>query len=192
VTKDSEELPHGQVIHWEDTYEMLECRGCETVTLRHKYWFSELPDEVQTAYYPPPVSRPKPPWKYKLPRDFGLLIDEIYAALHSNSRRLAMMGARTLVDIVLLDKVGDVGAFPRKLEQMEHQGFIGRQNREYLAAALDAGSAATHRGYQPKEEELAHVMDIVENLLQAVYVLEDAAAKLRTTTPPRLGKERTR
>ena len=95
------------------------------------------------------------------------------------------MGARTLVDMLMLDKIGDVGSFQHKLEQLEKRGLVGRQNRNFLAVALDAGNAAAHRGYQPKKEQLNHAMDIVENLLQAVYVLEGAAEELKKSMPQR-------
>ncbi len=96
-----------------------------------------------------------------------------------------MMGARTLVDMAILDKVGDAGNFQQKLEALQDQGFIGKRNREVLAAALDAGNATAHRGHTFKSTEVNQVMDIVENLLQAVYVLENAAEKIKTATPPR-------
>jgi hypothetical protein len=98
------------------------------------------------------------------------------------------MGARTVVDMLLMDKVGDLGTFSEKLTQLEGDGFVGRKNREFLGAALDAGNAAAHRGYQPKKEHLDHVMDIVENVLQAVYILEEAADELKKSTPARKHK----
>jgi hypothetical protein len=164
---------------------MLECCGCETVTLRHTNVFSEDP-EPNVKYYPPSVSRRMPLWRKKLD-DYKLraVVGEVYSALGTDCRRLAMMGARTVVDMVLTDKVGDVGSFTKKLEKLEQVGFVSRQSREFLAAALDAGNAAAHRGFQPSKEQLNHVMDIVENVLQAVYVLQGAAAELRKTTPRR-------
>jgi hypothetical protein len=101
-----------------------------------------------------------------------------------------MMGARTLVDIVILEKVGDVGGFGQKLKELEAAGFVSSKNREVLEAALDAGSAAAHRGYAPKESDVNLVMNIVENLLQAVYVLHDAGEKLRKATPARSTRKR--
>jgi len=93
--------------------------------------------------------------------------------------------------MLLLDKVGDAGTFAQKLAQLEDAGFVGRRDRKFLDAALDAGSAAAHRGYQPKKEHLDHVMDIVENLLQAVYILEEAADELKESTPARKYKRPT-
>jgi hypothetical protein len=152
--------------------------------LRHTSSFSEEPED-EVKYYPPRVSRRVPAWKVNLPRDIGALLDEVYAALHNGSQRLALMGARAVVDLVITDKVGDVGGFRQKLEALEAQGFIAPKNRNVLAAALDAGRAATHRGHAAKPEHTGHVMDIVENLLQAVYILEGAAQELRQSTPAR-------
>jgi len=163
---------------------MLECCGCESVTLRHTFEFSEEPEPTVT-YYPPPVSRPSPKWERDLPLDVRSLMREIYSALHADNRRLALMGARTVVDLLLRHKVGDIGTFAQKLARLETEGFIARQNARYLAAALDAGSAAAHRGYEPRKEHLGHVMDIVENVLQAVYILENAADELQKATPTR-------
>jgi len=146
--------------------------------------FSETP-EPEVAYYPPPISRALPPWRYQLENELRSLLDEVYSALHTNSRRLALMGTRTMVDIVLTEKVGDSGSFRHKLEETEHQGFVARKNLEILDAALDAGSAAAHRGFNPAPSHLNQVMDIVENLLQAVYVLQDSASQIRKATPKR-------
>jgi len=184
-TSETAEIAACGKIWWEDTYEMVQCCGCETVSLRHTHNFSEEP-EPDVRYYPPAVSRPMPPWRSKL-KNYKLrsLLEEVYSALGTDCKCLATMGARTVVDMVLTDKVGEAGTFAQKLEKLEQAGFVSRQSREFLNAALDAGNAAAHRGFQPNEDQLNHVMDIVENVLQAVYVLQEAATELRKTTPPR-------
>jgi len=96
-----------------------------------------------------------------------------------------MMGARTLIDMLMVEKVGDVGTFDAKLKQLEGMGVISSRNREVLSAALDVGNAAIHRGHTPDPDDVNAVIDIVENLLQAVYVLPGMAQRLRTNTPRR-------
>jgi hypothetical protein len=85
----------------------------------------------------------------------------------------------------MLEKVGDIGSFAVKLEKLESEGFIGRKQKEFLSAVLDAGNAAAHRGHAASASEIEYAMDIVEHLLQAIYILEDAAQVLREKTPPR-------
>lgn len=171
-------------ISWDTTFEVLQCSGCLEVVLRRTYVFSEW-DQPDVRYFPPRISRHPPKWVHELPYDLGQVLEEVYRALDANNRRLPMMGARTLVDMVMVEKVGDVGGFAEKLLALEKAGFVSSKNREVLEAALDAGSAAAHRGLAAKAEQVNAVMDIVENLLQAVYVLQDAAQKLKQSTPPR-------
>jgi hypothetical protein len=96
-----------------------------------------------------------------------------------------MMGARALVDMVIVEKVGDLGSFAEKLKKLESEEYISATNRVVLEAALDVGSAAAHRGHAPRTSQIDAVMDIIENLLQAVYVLPDMAEELKNSTPPR-------
>jgi hypothetical protein len=174
---------------WWDRYEILQCCGCETISVMHTRYFAPL-DEKTVSFYPPRVSRREPEWSEHLPVAIRSLIGEVYTALAADSRRLAVMGARTVVDTVIAEKVGDLGPFRQKLESLESQGYIGKANREHLAVALDAGSAVAHRGHVPSSEAVEHVMNIVENLLEAVYVLGTAADSLSRETPPRWPSKR--
>ena len=172
-------------ISWDTTYEMLECRGCEEVRLRRTHVFSEWnPGEKEVSLFPPATDRRKPPWAAELPPEQAELMAEVYLALQAGSKRLATMGARTLIDMVILAKVGDKGSFPEKLRALENQGFVGKIERTVVEAALNAGSAAAHRGHSPSDEHLATVMDIVESLLRST-TLADRADDLRKGTPGR-------
>jgi hypothetical protein len=149
------------------------------------------PDTFIEQYFPPPVSRHPPTWLWKCPGDLKAVMTEVYRSLDANNLRLPMMGARTLIDLLMLDKVGDAGTFGEKLKKLENLGVISSQNRIVLEAALHVGSAAAHRGHSPSSDEVNDVMDIVENVLHAVYILPEMAAKLRKTTPPRPAKAKT-
>jgi hypothetical protein len=169
-----------------DRYDTLQCRGCESVSLRYQLLAGERCFE--TTYYPPPADRALPSWHHHLPNDLQGLLKEIYGALHADSRRLALMGVRTAIDMALLEKAGDVGSFEDKVKKLENDGFVTTRGREVLDAALEAGHAGIHRGVLLDHEHLISVIDIVEGLLQAVYVLGTQAAELRKATPPRRRK----
>jgi hypothetical protein len=173
---------------WSTRFEMIECCGCHFISLKRSFDFSEYEDLV-VEYFPPPVSRRQPNWgrHFLLNAPFELqeLHSEIYKALHANLGRLACMGMRALLDMVILGTVGDVGRFDQKLTALETSGRIGKQQREVLEAALEAGNAAAHRGHCPTPQQLNQVMDIVESILQQVYVLPHVAAELKRETPPR-------
>ena len=180
-----DEIEGGYPISWDYVYQMYQCCGCESVVLKATEMFSETPSEKEVRYFPPPVSRHSPDWSHQIPQQMGVVLSEIYNSLNADTRALPMMGARALLDMVIVDKVGDVGTFAEKLKNLESQGFISQKNREVLDAALDAGSAAAHRGYAPKLDDVHAVMDIVENLLQAIYVLDEVAKEIKKSIPPR-------
>ena len=167
-----------------DKYELLECCGCDTVCLRETSWWAPG-DETTVTTYPPRVARRPPDWRNRLPTAIREVLQEVYGALHLNHRRLAMMGARTILDLVALDRVGDCGNFKAALQALHKAGLISQKAVDVLYAAFDAGSAAAHRGHEPSAQEVNAVFDILENLLQAVYVLDRVAASLRKKTPPR-------
>jgi hypothetical protein len=168
---------------WHTRFEMLQCCGCQEAVLRRTFRFSENEDDVR--YFPPVMSRHLPKWRYDVPGGLRLLLEEIYRSLDSENLRLPMMGARALVDMLMVGKVGDVGNFGEKLKELEKAGFVSPQNREVLYAALELGNAAAHRGHAASQSEIEAVMDIVENMLQSVYVFPDVAKKLKKSTPPR-------
>ena len=169
-------------------YAMLECGVCQSISLR----VDEILDGTlfSTNFYPPRVDRKKPAWSRDLPIQLQSLITEIYAALANDSRKLAILGARTILDIVMTRKVGRLGTFQSRLKALEAKGFIGRANREILRAALDAGSAPAHGAYAPTSDIVNEIMDIIENLLQAVYIFPKSLKKIKRSTPRRIVRKK--
>src|SRR5262249_16155916 len=106
--------------------------------------------------------------------------------LAANNLVLPMMGERALVDMVMIDQIGDVGNFRQKLEAFRSAGYITSAKKDILYAALDAGSAASHRAHIPgSKDQVDMVIDIVDHLLQDMYVLPAKAKIPVATTPPR-------
>jgi hypothetical protein len=173
-------------ISWLTTWTTLECCGCESVCLRRSFWFSEWgEDQVpQEEFFPPPISRRLPRWLGDLAESEQGLLKEVYAALHSNNRRLAMMGARTLLDVVMQRHAGDIQGFAAQLTALVDRGLISNRDRIMLSAVLDVGHASIHRGHLPSLEDTSTVMDIVENMLH-IELLNEAVPGLRDRTPQR-------
>ncbi len=168
-------------------WRILQCCGCQEVSMSRTDWCSEDDphDPAVPAYFPPRVSRRKPDWlvRREVPSYQGLL-DEVYAALHADSRRLAMMGARAIIDKAMAKLVGDQGSFAQGVQALVDAGLIGKPERPLIEAAFDAGSATMHRGHQPTADSLNTVIDIVERIVHA-EVLAEKAKELAAATPPR-------
>jgi hypothetical protein len=168
---------------------VLQCCGCEEVTLRRIDWCSEDdPTEGPGpfTYFPPRVSRRKPAWVSRLdvPSEYLSLLEETYTALHADSRQLAMMGARALVDAVIRRNAGQQPTFAKGLGALAEKHLISEQDLGIIEAAVDVGHAAAHRGHKATPEDINVVIDIVERLIQT-ELLAEQARELKKTTPPR-------
>lgn len=183
----------------ENIYEMLKCRGCDAVILKHTEWFSEDYDEHGNPepafhFYPPSIFRPEPKWLSELDwsnheqKFIRELMKEIYSSLHNNTRRLATMGIRALVEHIMIKKVGNQGAFSKNLNSFETQGFISLSQKDILNTVLEAGHATIHRSYSPTTEDLHTCMDITESVVESVYIHPKKAKKLKKKIPKRRRK----
>lgn len=170
-------------------WKTLQCRGCEEVALQRIDWCSEddpMDGPGPATYFPPRVSRRKPVWasRYQLPAEYLELLEEIYTALHADSRRLAIMGARALIDAVIRRNAGDQQNFSQGLNALAEKYQVSEQDRAIIEAAIDVGHASAHRGHKPTAEEVDVVIDIVERLIHT-EILAEQARELKKSTPPR-------
>lgn len=160
-------------VSWTTNYNMLECCGCGSAHLERLFWCSEWDHgDYEKHRFPPELSRRPPKWHGQLTEEEKSLFQEVYTALHADSRRLAVMGTRALLDIFMTRQVGDIGGFEAKLNALEKKGRISSNDKSTLQAALDAGHAVTHRGHCPSVQEVNYVIDIIENCSRAMCLLQ--------------------
>lgn len=198
-----EEIDDGNCIGGTNKYEILKCLGCEHISVRHEYTFSDDlgPDGlpiIRTGYYPPAIFREKPRWYSEAHWAFGFgdalvpkLLDQIYVALQNDSRSLATMGIRALIEHVMIEKVGDLGGFGKNLSRFFEEGYISKVQREALQPLIEAGHAAMHRGWNPSKNDLVMLMDIIESLIESIYINEYRAKTIKGCVPERPKKSLT-
>lgn len=195
--KEDDADPNFAPITGTDIYEMLKCRGCDSIILRHTEWFcGNLDDQGNNYpvfhYYPPAISRPEPKWLHELDtilddeQEFiHDLMKEIYSSLHNNSRRLATMGIRALIEHIMIKKSGDQGSFLKNIDSFAADGHISLSQEAILKTILEAGHATIHRSYSPSTEDLHTCMDIAESIVASIYIHPEKANKLKEKIPKR-------
>ncbi|MBY5571772.1 DUF4145 domain-containing protein [Rhizobium leguminosarum] len=187
-------------ISWSDSFEVLQCCGCDTLSVRQEHWFSEWDEMdydqygrmvmrpgIKEVYFPAPTVRAKPEWFDTIADEvLRNVLDELYATLNAGLNVLASIGVRTLLDRAGYLLIGDPrGGFEGKLSALQTGGHISAHEKTTLEAVADAGNASAHRGYTPTVERLGHIVDIIENFLHRAFVLAGAAEDIRKTTPAR-------
>jgi hypothetical protein len=182
-----------------DTYNILRCRGCETVYVQRQHVFSEDWDyetnpetgDAETVltpkvtYWPAPARRDRPDWLDKL-EDSTLrdLLEEVYGALDADHRVLAAIGARTALDrAMVLKGASEAFGFAMKLDELKSAGFISQHEKDILVALTDAGSAAAHRGWRPEAKMLSTIMDGTEAFIYRTLVMSAAVAAIKEQVP---------
>lgn len=174
---------------------MLKCCGCDNVNLQHSSWCSEDMEvdgsaAISVTYFPPAISKAEPSWLTQLDGDFDsnrryivALIREIYSALHNDSRKLAVMGVRALLEHVMISTVGDHGTFEKNLENFQVQGYLSGKQRKSIESILQAGHATMHRQFSPSTNDVNIIVDIAESLIATTYVHADKADELDKRVP---------
>lgn len=167
-----------------NTWIIAKCRGCEklNMSIETKYVGGEEP--IRKVLFPQISLRKIPTWTFQLPIKYVQVLSEVYTAINERIYRLALMGSRLLIETFIHEKVGDIGTFKQKLSSLETEGYISKKQKDILGSALDAGNAASHRGFNPDEKTINNVMDIVENLIQS-EILERKATDIKIKTPKR-------
>ena len=165
------------------------CAGCGTTCMA-----SVLDDwgagalELQVKTLPPRVVRKMPHWHdlavVHASWDIPGIFNEIYAALQSDAFRLAAMGIRAALEQAIVETVGDQGTFKENLNKFQESGYISSLQRNAIERVLEVGHAAIHRSHKPTQQDVFSMLDILENLMQALYV-NTPIAKAMSVTPPR-------
>jgi hypothetical protein len=169
---------------------LIECGGCGKISTRSEINPPGLTESI-VQYFPSAVSRRRPNWIWGLAwgiegeDKLGDLLQEIYEAVEGGQLRLAAMGVRSLLEQIMVAKVGDQGTFAKNLNAFHEKGFISLVQRDAMSAILDAGHAVTHRAFEPQKDDLNTALDIAEGIFAAIYIHGEAAIKVADRVPPR-------
>jgi rubredoxin len=205
VAQHKEEYDYGG-IYGATYYSVLECRGCGHHYFKTLSWNSEDIDHEHNpitgewdtiaheriAFWPPAAKRRRPEWADEIgfeDRVLGSLFDDVYTALSNNLGVLAAIGMRTVFDRAAeLLNIDPAKTFQQKLSELKAGDHITEKEKTVLGALIDAGSAAAHRGWQPKPKQLDAMMTILEAFLHRAFLLEDIGAELGKGVPKRQPK----
>ncbi len=201
--KNLEEANH--CVWFQTDHRILKCRGCEAIYHQIKEVFSEdyIQDDdgewqydAKIKHWPetPQILRNTPDWLNKLgTKDVRLeeLISDMYKALNANLSVLAIIGVRTVFDRATeLLSIDPAKTFDEKLNELLQAGYIGKTEKDHLALATDAGSAAAHRGWKPTDEELSFVLVTVEEFLKRVFIQSESAILLKSAIPQKPARKK--
>jgi hypothetical protein len=171
-------------IHWGSQYQMVRCRGCETISFAEHSWNSEDTDyEGQPIHtlvlYPSRTIRKPIESYYYLPDKVRKVYQETLTALSNKAPILAAIGIRAVVEAVCKDKGCTGHNLENNIDLLVQNGHLAVDQADFLHLQRFMGNAAAHEIAPPEQTELRAALDIAETLLTNLYVLPRLAAEMK-------------
>lgn len=184
--------------HYNNSYQIVECQGCDSLSFRKVHTNSEdyfvdpdtneYFDSAKIDIYPSRVEgRSELKHTHFLPINVRQIYGETHLALCSKQPILAVIGIRALVETVCNGKGATGKDLEKRIDNLVDLGILTSQSAELLHSLRILGNEAAHEVKVQDEQTLSLTMDVVEQLLNNVYILPAVTAKLpkriSSTTP---------
>lgn len=188
-------------VSWSETYQVLECQGCSTISFSHSSWFSEDEQDGEDGV----VERLYPMRKQgnliarsfqNVPPALRRIYTESIDCFNSESNTLCAAGLRALVEGIcseqgILDglvecpaKGGGTQTLRRtdlsgRIAGLHEKGLLTKSSADTLHEHRYLGNSAVHELARPTEIELKLAVEILEHTLDSIYEMPEKAARLR-------------
>ncbi|TCP98272.1 hypothetical protein C8J46_105427 [Sphingomonas sp. PP-F2F-A104-K0414] len=184
------------------THSLFECRGCNTVFYEtsawdendYDQWYDHWGKEQQQANltkatFPRPSLRERPNWiekEGKLDAELRRILEETYGAIEAGSLTLSLIGLRSTLDrcFALLD-IDPAMTYVEKITALQVGHYIGKSEYDSLTVLVNAGNAAAHQGWRAEQDQVARLLDVLENFVQRVIVNGRQAVEIGADIPAR-------
>ena len=183
---------------WGDNYQIVQCQGCDSVSFRKCHSDSEdffYDEEVEDLRYVETIElypnrvagRHKLRQVHFLPSAVSRIYGETHSALGNKQPIFAGIGIRALIETVCKEKAASGLNLEEKIDDLVSNGLMTKTGAETLHSMRILGNQAAHEVKPHSEETLNLAMDVVEHMLNDVYILPAATSKLpkrgRSGTP---------
>ncbi len=182
--KGRDATPDFLIYGWDESYEIIQCLGCESISFKKTHQNSEDeihwdgPDgyesayRVQTDFYPnPEKGRGSVEDERLLPTKLQLIYKESLGALNANHRVLAGIGIRAIVETICKDKEANGNNLVEKINSLVSLGVLTRDGADILHKLRTLGNDAAHEVTPHDNVQLGLAFDVIDHLLTGVYIL---------------------
>jgi hypothetical protein len=184
--------PH-DIQYWEQ-HQIVQCQGCKSISFRKNFGNSEEGDYIEDPedgsyeevypdheeIYPSRIAgRGIINKTWYLPPSVLEIYNETHSALSNKLPILAGIGIRTLIEAVCQEKKAAGNNLKERIDSLVGMGTLTQAGCEILHTMRDLGNEAAHNIRPHSDETLRIAMDVVENLLQSVYILPKISQGLK-------------
>jgi len=159
-------------------YQIVECKGCETLSFRLASSNSEdmFPDGSpieSVELFPPRLVGHRPLEEVSLlPLQLRTAYQEVLQALATGSTTLAAIGMGAIVERVCVQEGAEKQGFENKVNHLVLVGRLTKHDAEYLEPVRIIRNLAAHEAAAPKIEDAQNALRVVEHLLETIYLMK--------------------
>ncbi|WP_218926162.1 DUF4145 domain-containing protein [Marinobacter sp. LV10MA510-1] len=179
-----EEADDEFIFGWDDSYQIIQCQGCESIIFRKTHinsediGYVEGKDGWEPEYlkreelYPnPEKNRVGLSDDHLLPESLNRIYSETLGALNIGSPVLTGIGIRAIIETVCKDKKASGRTLNNQINDLVGQGVLTQEGADILHKLRVLGNAAAHEVKPHSNAHLGLAFDVVDHLLQGVYIL---------------------
>lgn len=167
-------------------FEVIRCLNCDALSFRKEvsnsedYYYDHETEEytshVDVALYPNRTAgRFKIEGYWHLPPEVKATYDELILAMNGEQPILAGLAVRILIEMICKDQSATGKNLLAKIDDLKSKGVLTNAGADILHKLRSMGNDSAHEAKPSTGKQLTLAMDVVENLLQSVYIHPDEA-----------------
>ncbi len=167
-------------------YGVVQCDGCNTVSYRTETKDYELMEfdyqendyfpRTTTEFYPQTLNSHRNELDTSLlPEKIRIVYDDTIKSFTAGSYLLTAIGFRTIIEAICINqsiKVKEVEDLKPQIDKMAKNGLITPREAARLHTIRFSGNDSAHEMIVPKKEDLYVVLNIVDHLLNNLYIID--------------------
>jgi len=172
----------GYSFSWCTNHQIVHCLGCKTISFREASSNSEdyypigndeYEDTVHQELYPSRIAGRKGLGDevHYLPSNVRRIYKETLLVLTNHAPVLAGIGLRALLETICKEKNATGHDLLKKIDSLVTSSILTPMSAKILHKIRTLGNAAAHEVKPHSEKQLRLAMDIIEHLLNDVYIL---------------------
>ena len=167
-------------------YQLIRCKGCETLSCREIRMTSNRTDEkgdplYEVTLYPPRAAGHE--WLEHvrhLPGPVERVYREILGAMNAGLPLLATIGLRALIEAVCHDARAKGKNLESLIDSLADLGVLSKAQATTLYSPRLVGNTVTHQMTAPESPELTAALRITETILETLYVIPKLKHDIQT------------
>lgn len=174
-----------------DSWQVVSCMGCLTISFRKVHEdFDDIEENefgvashaVNSTSYPRVIKNYKGlNSTYYLPTIIRKIYSQTTNAISEQSYLIASIGLRAIIEAVCNNLKISGSNLEKRIDQLCKAGHVSNSDKKRLHAIRFLGNDAAHELKEPQLSEIRIALEIIEHMLNTIYILEKKSNNLDVT-----------